>query len=117
MKNSQKIKAILVGLAASDKLPQDMTQLDSELFAQFDTIHNVGGFTSVDVEGIASLMEIKLTQEETKKVLALMEKKFDATVGMSWDVIEEAVAEIIEATHEQETEQSIIDFDNNHEGK
>lgn len=93
MKNSRRIKEILVELAANDQLPLDMNELDTSLFSEFDVEDNVGGFTRNDVETHADEMGEHLTDQAIDSVMARMNRRFDASIGMNWDVIEDCIRE------------------------
>ena len=57
----------------------------------------VQGFCGEDVAGCAADYGYdELSPEEIENVLDLMEKRFDANIGMSWDVIEIWINDVIQ---------------------
>lgn len=95
MKNSKRVKEILVQLAADDKLPLDMNELDSSLFASIDEEPSVGKWIINDVYHKAKSMGKKLTKEQANDIFGIMEDHFDASTGMSWDTIEYCIRKVI----------------------
>jgi len=101
MKNSYKIKQILVDLAADDKIPSDMNQLDTSLFEEFDNMketeefdnmkETVGGFQRGDIQGVLDGMEITLSEEKFDALFEYLRNNHDASTGMTWDSIEISV--------------------------
>jgi hypothetical protein len=51
-------------------------------------------WTVPDVEERAEEMEIEVTPELTASVLAFMERKHDAEIGISWDTVDWTIKEI-----------------------
>jgi len=70
-------------------------EVDVEEKDEIDLI-NVGGFVAGDVESQAAERGIELTNEQILEVLYIMEKRFDASIGMSWDVIDMCIDEYLE---------------------
>ena len=98
MKNSRRIKEILVELAVNDQLPSDMNELDTTLFAEFDVELEItiGGFNKIDVETMATeQLNLKITDEQVCEVMDMMDSRFDASLGMNWDVIENCINEVL----------------------
>lgn len=98
MKNSTKIKAILVQLAMNDQLPMDMNQLDESLFSQFDDDPNTIKISwhIDDVKGHAELMEVEINDEEAREILSGIEADHDASIGVNWENIEYHIQEFVD---------------------
>ena len=99
MKNSYKIKQILVDLAANDKIPSDMNQLDPSIFFEFDEPdepdERVGGFRKSDIKFSASQREITLTPEELDTVFSQLKKLDGEEIGIGWTTIEDTIAKVL----------------------
>lgn len=48
-----------------------------------------------DVIDAATRLEVTLTPEEVEEVLDLVDRKWDATVGINWDVIDYYILEVV----------------------
>lgn len=49
-----------------------------------------------DVIDAASRLGVTLTPEEVEEVLDLVDRKWDAMVGINWDVIDYYICEVVE---------------------
>jgi len=88
MKNSKRIKEVLVQLAVDDKLPLDLNELDSTIFAFADQNDTIGGWSLEDVYHKAKEMERELSEEDAINIFSELEHRFDASIGISWDTVE-----------------------------
>jgi hypothetical protein len=100
MKNSQKVKKILVELAVDDKLPTDMNDLDTSLFSEIDGNEVICGWTRNDVSTVADYMEeddivSDVTEDEIDAVFEMIRLQFDASIGMNWETIEGYLQEVV----------------------
>jgi hypothetical protein len=99
MKNSERIKQILIDMALDNTLPSDMNELDSNLFAFVDEdIFN--GWTEEDIVHQGQHMfedgeiDSVLTEDEIEDVKSLCVKYFDAGNGFCWDDISTWILEV-----------------------
>ena len=66
MKNSQKVKNILIELAVKGELPSDMNNIDANLFGFCDKLLTVGEFLDTP---IADLDDVILSEEHTMEII------------------------------------------------
>lgn len=93
MKNSDRIKQILVQLAENDRLPKNMNDLDQNLFNEFNTFF---GYSQTDIIEYADNIGYELTQFEVDQVQARCEKYFNAENGLTWYDIEYHIEKVVE---------------------
>ena len=101
MKNSQKIKAILISLQSFQKIPADMNDLDTTPFEVFDNHEEpkVGGFKKLDISSLAEAKETPLTDDQVEVVFFNLGRDFDASLGIDWTMIEDAIAYVLNKTN------------------
>jgi hypothetical protein len=51
-----------------------------------------------DVLSVAECMEVEITPEQVKRVMRIVVKGFDATVGINWDSFEMAIEQVLGET-------------------
>lgn len=106
------IEAELVEMAADDRLPLDMTQLDMLPIIE-KVIPSLGEFGKKvmqeagyimeglwcreDVVHTATGMGITLTKQQEDDVIGLLGRRFDAELGMCWETIQARIEEVVEA--------------------
>ncbi len=106
MKNSKKIKQILILLADNNQFPLDMNELDESIFDEFndtkakakqilnDAGYLTDGIWSVgDIEFRANLKKIELTKKQTFAIKDNIIRNFDIDNGINWDTIDSAIDE------------------------
>lgn len=72
-------------------------QVVSALKKKFAEIKTVAGFGWGDVQGCAeSELGIELDREQCLAVLDLCERRFDANLGLDWDIIEMRIEEYLQ---------------------
>lgn len=75
MKNSEKIKKILIDMAIDCTLPSDMNELDETIFSFCDEDEDT--WNGYSIEDIKSHCEDDLTDDEAKEVLDIIKRKCD----------------------------------------
>jgi len=92
MKNSQRIKEILVNLAVNDKLPLDMTELDSSLFAEFD--HKENHLTSLHRQIFTRLAEKEVSFCNNDQVNKIVQELMPMSIVVTED-IDNAISKVL----------------------
>jgi len=106
------LEAELAEMAADDRLPLDMTQLDMLPIIE-KIIPSLGEFgkkvmqeagyimeglwTRGDVIHTATGMGVTLTSKQVDDVIGLLGRRFDAELGMCWETIQARIEEVLEA--------------------
>jgi hypothetical protein len=76
---------ICQGLSDAAILLSDMIE---ELNKKSNKLPNIGGFSPKDIRTYLETEEgVVLTKEEFKRFIQYMDEKFDASIGLSWDLI------------------------------
>jgi len=107
MKNSQKIKEILVGLAADDKLPLDMNELDESLFAFADIDKEADGKEPLSVKRWLRTGELSEHLKSQAEIIEECGRALDK--ACAYEIVGEAIFEATNGKYYVITTEALID--------
>lgn len=84
-------------MALNDESASVLVEWLRDNFSVHETSKTFGGnWSTEDVKSrSAEVFDVELREDQAREVIDIIEKNFDATVGVNWDIIDEAIEKYI----------------------